>query len=183
VWPPATAVAVPAAFYFLEGRFPWLAFAAFSVAAFLGPVTWFWLLRGRMVASAMLSVVTVSFIYLGFFGAILPAFTSLRVAERVAAVPLPCDDPEFAVAGHVEESMVFALGRGTRLVDAWAAADFLNTAGCRIAAVDRSLIASFRQRADDLGLGVVDRERVDGFNPRKMRAVEVHLFVAEDLAE
>jgi hypothetical protein len=79
--------------------------------------------------------------------------------------------------------MVFVLGRGTRLVDAWAAADFLNTTGCRVAAVDRSQIASFRQRADDLGLAVADRGRVDGFNPRKMRSVEIHLFVAEEPAE
>ena len=183
VWPPAIALAVPIAFYSLEGTVPWLAIAAFAVAAVLGPVTWSWLHRGRMVASAILSIVTVIFIYLGFFGAILPAFTSLRVAERVATVSLSCDDPEFAVAGHAEESMVFALGRGTRLVDAWAAADFLNTTGCRVAAVDRSQIASFRQRADDLGLAVVDRGRVDGFNPRKMRSVEIHLFVAEEPVE
>jgi hypothetical protein len=136
-----------------------------------------------MVASAILSVVTVIFIYLGLFGAILPGFSSLRVAERLAAVSLPCDAPDYAVAGHAEESMVFVLGRGTRLVDAWAAADFLNTTGCRVAAVDRSQIASFRQRADDLGLAVADRGRVDGFNPRKMRSVEIHLFVVEGPVE
>ncbi|MEX2319237.1 MAG: glycosyltransferase family 39 protein, partial [Bauldia sp.] len=157
VWPPAIAVALPVAFYLLERRVPWFAIAAFSVAAVLGPVTWLWLNRGRMVASAVLSVVTVVFIYLGFFGAILPGFSSLRVAERVATVPLSCDAPDYAIAGHAEESMVFVLGRGTRLVDAWAAADFLNTAGCRVAAVDRSQIASFRQHADDLGLAVADR--------------------------
>jgi hypothetical protein len=183
VWPPAIAVALPVAFYLLERRVPWLAILAFSVAAVLGPVTWLWLHRGRMVASAVLSVVTVVFIYLGFFGAILPGFSSLRVAERVAAVPLSCEAADYAVAGHAEESMVFVLGRGTRLVDAWAAADFLNTAGCRVAAVDRSQIASFRQRADDLGLAVADRGRADGFNPRKMRSVEIHLFVAEEPAE
>ena len=183
VWPPAIAVAVPIAFYLLEGTVPWLAIAAFAVAAVLGPVTWSWLHRDRMVASAILSVVTVIFIYLGLFGAILPGFSSLRVAERLAAVSLPCDAPDYAVAGHAEESMVFVLGRGTRLVDAWAAADFLNTTGCRVAAVDRSQIASFRQRADDLGLAVADRGRVDGFNPRKMRSVEIHLFVVEGPVE
>jgi hypothetical protein len=75
--------------------------------------------------------------------------------------------------------MVFALGRGTRLVDAWAAADFLNSAGCRVAAVDRSQIGSFRQRADDLGLPVLDIAQIAGFNPRKMRFVELHLFLVE----
>jgi 4-amino-4-deoxy-L-arabinose transferase-like glycosyltransferase len=179
VWPPAIAVVFPTAFYLLEGRFPWLAFAAFAVAAVLGPIAWVCLRRERLTASALTSVATVVFIYLGVFGAILPGFVSLRVGERVAAASLPCVNPEFAVAGHAEESMVFALGRGTRLADAASAADFLNSAGCRIAAVDRSLIASFRQRTDDLGLEVADVGQIDGFNPRKMRAVEIHLFVAE----
>lgn len=183
IWPPAIAIAVPLAFYLLEGSFPWVACISFLVAAFLGPVAWVWLRRDRMVASAVMSVVAAVFIYVGLFGAILPAFTSLRVAERVAAVQPPCHDPVYAVAGHPEESMVFVLGRETRLVDAWAAADFLNSAGCRIAAVDRSAIASFRQRADDLGLGVLDREQVRGFNPRKMRGVEIHLFVAESAVD
>ena len=165
VWPPAIAIAVPLAFYFLEGSFPAAAFLALAVAAVLGPVTWLWLHRGRMVASAMMSVVAVVFIYLGIFGMILPAFTSLRVAERVAAVELPCQRPDYAVAGHPEESMVLVLGRGTRLVDAWSAADFLNSAGCRVAAVDRSQIGSFRQRADDLALWSM-LKHVSGFNPR-----------------
>jgi 4-amino-4-deoxy-L-arabinose transferase-like glycosyltransferase len=179
VWPPTIAIAIPLAFYFLEGTFPWPAFAALVVAAVLGPITWNWLHAGRMVASAMMSMATVIFIYFGIFGGILPAFTSLRLAERVAATPVPCAAPEYAVAGHAEESMVFALGRGTRLVDAWAAADFLNSAGCRVAAVDRSQIGSFRQRADDLGLPVLDIAQIAGFNPRKMRFVELHLFLVE----
>jgi hypothetical protein len=70
------------------------------------------------------------------------------------------------------------LGPDTRLVDAWSAADFLNSAGCRIAAVDTSQISAFRQRAEDLGLAIVDRGRVGGFDLRKMRVVDIHLFVA-----
>jgi 4-amino-4-deoxy-L-arabinose transferase-like glycosyltransferase len=183
IWPPAIAVIVPIAFYLLEGSFPWAACAAFLVGAFLGPVAWVWLRHGRMVASAAMSVMTAVFIYLGLFGAILPGFSSLRVAERVAAIPPPCREPVFAVAGYPEESMVLVLGRETRIVDGSAAADFLNSAGCRIAAVDRSAIASFRQRADDLGLVIRDRDQIKGFNPRKMRSVEIHLFVADSGAD
>jgi hypothetical protein len=71
-----------------------------------------------------------------------------------------------------------ALGPDTRLVDAWSAADFLNTAGCRVAAVDSSQISAFRQRSDDLGLAVVDRGSVRGFDLRKMRDANIHLFTA-----
>ncbi|MCR4282529.1 MAG: glycosyltransferase family 39 protein, partial [Bauldia sp.] len=182
LWPPTIAVVIPAAFFFLEGTFPWFAFISFAAASVLGPVAWIWLRREKTQAAALMSVCTVVFIYLGFFGAIAPAFTSLRVGERVAAMPLSCAEPVFAVAGYPEESMVFVLGRGTRIVDGWRAADFLNSAGCRVAAVDTSVISSFRQRADDLGLGVRDQGRVAGFNLRKMRHVDIHLFVAEGLA-
>jgi hypothetical protein len=90
----------------------------------------------------------------------------------------PCPTPSFAGAGYPEESLVLALGPETRIVDPWSAADFLNSAGCRIAVVDTSQISSFRQRAEDLGLGLLDRGRVTGFNLRKMRAVDLHLFTA-----
>lgn len=178
IWPPITAVGVPIVFYLLEGTFPWGAAAAFLVAAFLGPVGWVWLRQGAMIASAALAVVAAVFIYFGLFGAILPGFVSLRVAERVAAVPVGCANPVYAVSGYPEEGMVLALGRQTRLVDGATAADFVNSAGCRVAVVDRSTITAFRQRADDLGLAVRDIGQVRGFNPRKMRAVDIRLFVA-----
>lgn len=181
IWPPIIAVVLPVAFLFLEGWYPWLALAFFAVGAALGPVAWVWLRQGRLEASALMSVVTVVFIYAGFFGVLAPSFQSLRVGQRVAEVALPCGTPFYAVAGHPEESMVLALGRGTRIVDAWAAADFLNSAGCRVAAVNTSQIASFRQRADDLGLEVVDHGAVDGFNFRKMQAVEIHVFTASNV--
>ena len=48
--------------------------------------------------------------------------------------------------------------------------------GCRIAAIDTSQISSFRQRADDLGLDLIERGRVVGVDTRKMRRVDMHLF-------
>ena len=185
IWPPFLAVVVPAAFVYFEGRFPWPAFAAFAVAAVLGPVTWVWLRRSALTASALLSVVTVAFIYLGFFGLFVPGLTGLRLGERVAEAARtasPCRSPAFAGTGYPEESLVFALGSETRLVGAWSAADFLNSAGCRIAVVDTSQLPSFRQRAEDLGLDIRDRGRVTGFNLRKMRLVDLHLFTAASVS-
>jgi hypothetical protein len=133
------------------------------------------------VASALMAVATVFFIYLGFFGSFVPGMSGLRIGERVATLAEQvetCRPKAFAAAGYPEESLVYALGPNTRMVDAWAAADFLNTAGCRIAAVDTAQISAFRQRAEDLGLSLVDRGQVGGFDLRKMRVVEIHLFVA-----
>ena len=182
VWPPLMAIAIPAAFVYFEGRFPWVAFLAFTVAAILGPITWVWLRNGRVFAAALLSVVAVVFIYVGFFGAFVPGLSGIRLGERVAALAnevSPCPTPSFAGAGYPEESLVLALGPETRIVDPWSAADFLNSAGCRIAVVDTGQISSFRQRAEDLGLGLLDRGRVTGFNLRKMRGQDLHLFTGE----
>ena len=179
IWPPVIAVAMPAILVALEGRFPVWAFVAFVVGGILGPVAWLWLRRGSAVAASVLAILSAMFIYLGFFGSIVPGLTSLRVAERIVAVGqahVSCADPSFAAAGFPEESLVLMAGRGTLLSDGAGAADFLNVHGCRVAAVDTSQISSFRQRADDLGLDLVERGRVHGFDTRKMRRVDIHLF-------
>ena len=179
IWPPVIAVAMPAIFMALEGRFPVWAFAAFVVAGILGPVAWLWLRRGSAVAASVIAILSAAFIYLGFFGSIVPGLTSLRVAGEIVAVGqahVSCADPRFAAAGFPEESLVLMAGRGTLLTDGGGAADFLNVRGCRVAAVDTSQISSFRQRADDLGLDLVERGRVHGFDTRKMRRVDIHLF-------
>jgi len=181
IWPPLTAILVPAGFLAIEHRFPRVAFAAFLVAALMGCITWLWLRRGQVLASALAGIVTVAFIYTGFFGFIIPGISAIRVSERVAEAAhaaMPCSDPAFAATGYPEESLVFALGADTRLVDAWSAADFLNSAGCRMAVVERSQIPSFRQRAEDIGLAVRDRGHVIGVNLRKMNAADLHLFTA-----
>ncbi len=179
IWPPIIAVAIPAIFVALENRFPAWAFAAFVVAGILGPVAWLWLERGQGVAASMLAVLSAAFIYLGFFGSIMPGVSGLRVAENIVAVGranVSCVDPLFAAAGFPEESLVLVAGRQTLLTDGAGAADFLNARGCRVAAVDTSQISSFRQRADDLGLDLIERGRVHGFDARKTRRVDMHVF-------
>ncbi len=180
VWPPVIAVAIPAAFVALEGRFPVSAFVALVVAGVLGPVAWLWLRRDHGVAAVALAILSAAFIYLGFFGSIVPGLKSLRVADEIVAVArahVSCDDPRFVAAGFPEESMVLAAGRSTLLTDGSGAADFLDQHGCRIAAIDTSQISTFRQRADDLGLDLTERGRVHGFDTRKMRRLDIHLFL------
>ncbi|MEJ0012995.1 MAG: glycosyltransferase family 39 protein [Bauldia sp.] len=181
LWPPLVALLLPGIFFSIEGYFPWGMTVAFAIAGVLGPLTWLFLRRGALVAAALTAVVTVFFIYVGFFGSFVPGLSGLRVGERIAALAKQaelCAPQTFAAAGYPEESLVYALGPDTRLVDAWSAADFLNTNGCRIAVVDASQISAFRQRAEDLGLALVDKGRIGGFDLRKMHVVDIHLFVA-----
>ncbi len=147
-------------------------------------MTWIYLRREKLVAAALMAVVTVFFIYLGFFGAFVPGLSGLRVGERIATLARevePCAPQTFAAAGYPEESLVYALGPDTRLVDAWSAADFLNTNGCRIAAVDTSQISAFRQRAEDL-VSPGRSRHIGGFDLRKMHVVDIHLFVGAGAA-
>ena len=179
IWPPLIAVVIPAAFAALEGRFPVAAFAALVVGGVFGPIAWLWLKRGTGVAAAILAIASAAFIYLGVFGWIVPGLSSLRVADEIVAVGrahVTCSDPLFVAAGFPEESLVLVAGRGTLITDGWGAADFLNVNGCRIAAIDTTQISSFRQRADDLGLDLVERGRVKGIDTRKTRRVDIHLF-------
>jgi 4-amino-4-deoxy-L-arabinose transferase-like glycosyltransferase len=179
VWPPLGLVLLTAAFIQLEGRWPHVAIAAFGGAAILGPMTWRRIQLGETVLAVVFSVVTVALIYLGFFGVFVPGLSAIRVSERLAALvatAAPCPDPAIAATGYPEESLVFALGAGTRLVDARGAAEFLDTAGCRVALVDARQIPAFRHRAEDLGLVLRDDGNLRGFNMGKMTEANVHLF-------
>src|SRR4029078_1281594 len=79
VWPQIVALVMPVSFWLIEGTYPFFALFAFVAAACCGPVAWLWLRRGRTVAAAGVSVVTVLFIYLGFFGVIVPGFRVLSL--------------------------------------------------------------------------------------------------------
>ena len=182
VVPLAVAVGLPLAFFLIEDRLPVAATILFVAGAALAWIAWWWLRAGKAVASAVMSVAAAVVIYSTLFGAYLPGLSDLRVGERLAAAArdsVQCYARSFAVAGYPEESVVLALGPRTRIVDAWSAADFLNTTGCQIAAVDASQITSFRQHAEDIGLKVADRGHVKGVDLRKMRIVDVHLFTAD----
>ncbi len=180
--PLAIAFVAPVAFVLIEDRFTLLPTIVFILDAALALVAWWWLRAGKVVASAALAVVVSLILYAGFFGTYFPQLNDYRVGQRLAALAqqtIPCIEKTFAVAGYPEESMVLALGPQTRIVDAWGAADFINTAGCQVAAVDASQITSFRQHAEDLGMKVTDRGRVLGIDLRKMRDVDMHLFTAD----
>jgi 4-amino-4-deoxy-L-arabinose transferase-like glycosyltransferase len=181
-WPPVLAVTFPVVFLLIEGRVPYLASVAFLAAAVLGPIAWVWLRRAQTVAAASAAIVSSLLILFGFFGGIVPGFTGLRASERVAALlaeTVPCPDPQVVAAGYPEETLVFTVGSRVTFRDAAGAADFLNGEGCRAAVVDTGQISSFRQRADDLGLDLLDRGRVGGVNTRKLRRIGLHVFTVE----
>ena len=182
IWPPVTAVCIPVAYYYLEGAVP-VAGTVFLVgAAILGPIAWFWLRDGYSVASAGMAVTSAMLIYWGFFGAMLPGLSGLRISERVVATAsqtVACEIIEMSVTGYSEESMVFHSDGPVLFKTAADAAEFLNDAACRVAAVERGRISAFRQRADDLGLVLLDHGQIRGLNLRRVNRVEMHVFAPE----
>ncbi len=180
VWPPLIAVGALAVVILAEGGVPVLAAVWLIAGAVAGSVAWWWLFRRYAVGSAVLAVAMSMLIIWGLFGSLLPHIGGLRVAERLNAATMAttgCAMPDVTVAGFAEESVTFAFNGAVRFVDTEAAVAFLAADGaCRVAVVDRGLLASFRQRADDLGIVVVDNARVAGVNLRKLDLVELHLF-------
>ncbi len=175
------AIAAPVAFLIFYGRFPIAACLAFAVGAAAALVAWRWLRAGEAAAAAVASVAGAVAIHLGFFGWLLPQVDHLHVSDRVVALvaeTTSCAGPTLVVSGYPEESIVFVAGPGTRMVEAAQAADLLDAPGCRAAAIDQSQLSSFRQRAADLGLTVVDQGVVSGLDIRKLRRVRMHVFTA-----
>ncbi|MEX0852005.1 MAG: hypothetical protein WD036_01780, partial [Bauldia sp.] len=130
-------------------------------------------------AAAVVATIGAALVYVACYALWVPGFDGLRIGERMAAlVPMTvsCADPLIVVAGYPEESVVLATSGRTRIVNAPGAADFLNAEGCRVAAVDRSRLSLFRQRAEDLGLDPIERGRISGLNLRKTRTADIRLF-------
>ncbi|MHA1549367.1 MAG: ArnT family glycosyltransferase [Alphaproteobacteria bacterium] len=180
ILPPLLAVGIITTTLYLEGTMsPWMVLWL-AIGGVFGPIAWRWLRRGQSVASAIMAIATSLAIMWGIFGSTLPGLSGPWIAERLLAegqVVSGCDRPLVAVAGYAEESVNFVFNDDAQLVLGGGAADFLNAGGdCRVAAVERGQISSFRQRADDLGLQLVDHARFAGVNFRKYVAIEMHVF-------
>lgn len=177
-------VAVPVLFYVLEGRLPAMA-AGVLVCAILAATLAWWLLavKGRAVNSLAASVAAAALLYIGIFGLAFPDMTSIRIGSRLVEAgrtAVSCPEPQFAVAGLGEPSLVFAAGTRTPLTGGNGAADFLAEGGCRVAFVEARVVQTFQSRAEDLGISVEKRGTVSGYNIGRPRPVTLDLFVNKD---
>ncbi len=120
--------------------------------------------------------------YLSLFWAVLPNLRAIWLSPRIAAMVAqvkPCPGSVLASASFSEPSLVFLVGRGTRLVDAASAADLLaRDRRCGLALVGSRDEAAFRRRLVQDGIAVSPLGRLDGINYSTGRRLELGLFRA-----
>ena len=175
------AIGIPVGLYLLHEPIPLPAMLPLGAGAVVGTIAWRWLVEGSAVAASALSVVAAVLVYVGVFGFVMPYLGAIDISGRVLAASeraRTCREPQFATAGYPEESLAFLNPIKTQIVDGAGAANFLNRGGCRLVVVEGRQLSSFRQRAEDLGLDIDVRGRVQGFDLGNGRWMTLGLYVA-----
>ena len=120
--------------------------------------------------------------YLSLFWVVLPNLRAIWLSPRIAAMVAqvrPCPDSVLASTSFSEPSLVFLVGRGTRLVDAASAADLLaHDRRCGLALVGSRDEAAFRVRLAHDRIAVRALGRLDGINYSTGRRLDLGLFRA-----
>jgi hypothetical protein len=163
-----------------------MALIGFAGGVACGAVSWTWLRRGRALAAVAGSVASAALVYASLFGLLFPYLSAIRVSERLVAAgraAVACADPQFAVAGYPEQSLIYITGTHTRMTTASGAAEFLDAPGCRAAFVEARQVSSFRQRAEDIGIEVLDRGKVTGLNLGRAQSVDIRVYAVKEPAK
>jgi MFS family permease len=179
LWPLVVAIGVPLALFLMENAIPDGALVFLAAGVVIGAIAWHWLRRGRAVAAAALSAISAIVIYFGQFAFIVPAFDRIHLSKKLLFLgqqSVTCPEPAIISAGYVEPGLLFLSNLKLDFSDGDTAADFLNEGTCRVAFVEERQLASFRQRAEDLGLELADRGGTFGYNLGNGRWVRLRLF-------
>ena len=125
------------------------------------------------------AALSAALLYAGAIGVALPRLESIWVSPRLAAAVKAidgCDDPELAVAGYSEPSLVVAAGTSVRFLSAEAAAEWLGEPGCRLAAVTDREEERFRSALAARNLAPREVTSLKGFNYSRSRPVVLRLY-------
>ena len=150
-----------------------------SIALVLAAAWLLWPLReprralGFVAAAALMT-------YASLFIVVLPGLRNIwlspRIAAMVAAVK-PCPDSVLASTSFSEPSLVFLVGKETRLIGATEAADLLaRDRSCAMALVGSRDLATFQARLSADGIVARQLGRLDGVNYSTGRHLDLTLF-------
>jgi len=117
------------------------------------------------------------------YALVLPKLTAIwlspRIAAAVAAVR-PCPDSVLASASFSEPSLVFQVGKGTRLVNATAAADFLAShQSCGLALIGKREEAAFQARLQTLAVASRGMADIAGIDYSTGRRLDLTIYAAK----
>ncbi len=165
-------IVLPVLLLLIDGYVSWIGVLVLLVAVVLGWLAWRQLLSSAILASFATSIAAAAVLCFAVFGILIPSSPGLDLSRRAAAAAAElagCPDPQIAGAGFAEPSLKFIAGDATWLGAGGDAADFLAGGGCRVAVVEAGSNELFLLRADDIGLKVTQRGRLDGHNFAKGR--------------
>lgn len=173
---------LPGLLFLIDGGVSWIGVLLLLAAAVIGWFAWRQLLSGATLASFATSVVSAIVLCFAVFGVLVPSSPGLDLSRRAVAAAKAvavCPDPQIAGAGYTEPSLKFIGGDKTWLGAGGDAADFLAGGGCRVAVVDATTLDLFLSRADDIGLKVSQRGRLNGYDFAKGRAASLTIYTAD----
>lgn len=176
------AVVGPALLLFFESRFdPWAWLAAAVALAALG-LAWHAQRRAAPRPALAAAAVAAAALWVSSFFVVLPQLSTIWLSPRLAETfqeVKPCPDSVLASASYAEPSLVYLVGRETRLISAPDAAAFLAAdRACGVALVAARDEDAFRTRADALGLPLQALGKVDGLNYSNGRRLALTFYAA-----
>jgi 4-amino-4-deoxy-L-arabinose transferase-like glycosyltransferase len=174
-------VLLPVLLFLIDGGIAWIGLLLVIAATAIGYFGWRQLLTGDTATAFVTSIAAAIVLYFGVFGVMIPASPALDTSRRAVAAARAvagCAEPELAGAGYTEPSLRFLAGDRTVLAAAGGAADFLAGNGCRVAIVEAAASEAFLSRAEDIGLAVRERGRLQGYALPRGRFVTLILYTA-----
>jgi len=176
----ALAVAGPVLLWVLEGRIDALPISAGLVGAGLIAAAGWMAWRREPRSAIALAGASALVLFASAYALVLPNLATIwlspRIAAAVAAVR-PCPDSVLASSSYSEPSLVFEVGKDTRLVNAAAAADYLaGHAACGLALIGAPEEPAFQARMQALGVSPRTVAEVDGIDYSTGRRLNLKLY-------
>ncbi len=139
------------------------------------------LFRRRTETAVLVAALSAVLLYAGAIGQALPRMQSLWLSPRLIALAhssAGCSEPQLAVSGYDEPSLMVAGGTSILHPSPEEAAGWLAEPGCRVAAVADKFVEALRAAAQAKGLPLREVATLSGFNYAGGRFLTLHLFMA-----
>ncbi|CAI3937510.1 PMT family glycosyltransferase ArnT/Agl22 [Commensalibacter communis] len=166
--------------YYMTGTWFWAAMLGAAAALILIGYAVVCILKYNMQRASLVSIGAAIVIYLELFVILIPGLSSEwlsgKIAETVNLLK-PCENSIVASASYSEPSLVFLVGKETKLINAEKTAQFLkDNQSCGLGLVDQRDEKKFMQSIDNEGLTVKEIGRIHGLNYSNGKQLSLGLF-------
>lgn len=167
------------AHYMMDEWFYAAMIGAVTVLFLIGYVV-YCLLKENIQKASLLSIMAALIVYIELFVVLIPAlqpeWLSYKIARTVQVLK-PCEHSILASASYSEPSLVFLVGKETKLINVHKTVNFLkNNKACGLALIDKRDQKYFQQYLDEENLSVDLLGVVQGLNYSTGKRLELNLF-------